>query len=262
MPKSAKTEFRRTNPVSDPHPLKGIRDRGIKPLSALFGNNHRLYSVVFSNGTNRYLKIYRRLFKTFGPQRWWPADSAFEVMVGAILTQNTNWTGAARALRNLKRAGLLIPRKMLLHRRSLPSLIRTAGYYNLKTERLVNFLKYYVGRYGGRICGFRSVPTQRIRRELLAVKGIGPETADSILLYALQRPVFVVDTYTRRVFTRHHIFSEGLNDNDIRRLFENNLPRGPRIYNEYHALIVRLGKEYCKKNEPLCADCPLRDVYN
>lgn len=183
-------------------------------------------------------------------------------MVGAILTQNTSWTGADQAVRKIAGAKLLSPRKMLANRRRLPLLIRTAGYYNLKTERLVKFLKYYVGRYGGRHRNFQSVPTLRIRRELLAIKGIGPETADSILLYALKRLVFVVDAYTRRVFSRHHLFPENLAYNDIRRLFETNLPRRRRIYNEYHALIVRLGKDYCKKNEPHCAACPLRDLYD
>jgi len=183
-------------------------------------------------------------------------------MVGAILTQNTSWTGADRAVRNITNAALLSPRKMLTNRRRLPLLIRAAGYYHLKTERLVNFLKYYIGIYDGQDRNFQSVPTLRIRRELLAVKGIGPETADSILLYALKRSVFVVDAYTRRIFTRHHLFSEDLTYNDIRRLFETNLPRRPRIYNEYHALIVRLGKDFCKKNEPLCAACPLRDLFD
>jgi endonuclease-3 related protein len=225
-------------------------------------DQNRLKSAVFSNGTNPFLKIFRRLFKSFGPQKWWPADSPFEVMVGAILTQNTSWIGADRAVRNILKAALLSPRKMLANRRRLPFLIRAAGYYNMKTERLVNFLKYYIGIYGGQDRNFQSVPTIRIRRELLAVKGIGPETADSILLYALKRPVFVVDAYTRRIFTRHHLFSEDLTYNDIRRLFETNLPRRPRVYNEYHALIVRLGKDFCKKNEPLCAACPLRDLFD
>jgi endonuclease-3 related protein len=225
-------------------------------------DQNKLKSAGFSSGTNPYTKIYRRLFKAFGPQKWWPADSPFEVMVGAILTQNTGWAGASRAVRNILNADLLSPRKMLANRSRIPRLIRTAGYYNLKTERLVYFLKFFIGVYGGRIRNFQSVPTQRIRQELLAVKGIGPETADSILLYALRRPVFVVDAYTRRIFTRHHLISDDLTYDDIRRLFETNLPRRPGIYNEYHALIVRLGKDFCKKNEPLCAACPLRDLYD
>jgi len=181
-------------------------------------------------------------------------------MIGSILTQNTSWQGASRAIRKIKDAGLLSPRRMLRSRRRLPSLIRTAGYFRLKTRRLVNFLEYYLGHYNGQEKNFRSVPTRRIRRELLGVKGIGPETADSILLYALNRPVFVIDAYTRRIFTRHRIFSNDLEYEDIRRHFESNLGKKPRIFNEYHALIVRLGKEYCRKNEPLCAACPLRDL--
>jgi endonuclease-3 related protein len=206
--------------------------------------------------------IYHRLYAAFGPQHWWPADSAFEVMIGSILTQNTSWTGAARAVKKIMDQDLLSPGKMRQNSRRLPSLIRTAGYYRLKTRRLVNFLDYYLGHYHGQVDNFRSVPTRRIRRELLKVNGVGQETADSILLYALKRPVFVVDAYTRRIFNRHHIFPKDLDYEDIRRLFENNLEKRPKVFNEYHALIVRLGKEYCKKNEPLCAACPLRDLYH
>jgi endonuclease-3 related protein len=211
---------------------------------------------------NKFWQIFRILFQTFGPQHWWPAESAFEVMVGAILTQNTNWVNVDRALRNLKQTGLLRPRALLANRRKLPALIRPAGYYNLKTQRLVNFLEYFIRKYRGDKRNYRGVPTRRLRDELLDIPGIGPETGDSILLYALGRPVFVVDSYTRRIFIRHRFFPARLSYEGIRHCFESNLPRRPRIYNEYHALIVRLGKEYCKKNEPLCAACPIRDIYH
>jgi len=215
-----------------------------------------------SAGRGLFLKMYERLFNNFGPQHWWPGDTPFEIMVGAILTQNTNWQNVERAINNIKKAGLLDPKKLLANKKRIPSLIRPSGFYQLKTKRLIEFLRYFVERYDGEIKNFDDKDTKSLRDELLSIKGIGPETADSILLYALNRPVFVVDAYTRRFLLRHRLIGDDADYHKIQRLFEENLPRDTRLYNEYHALIVRLGKEYCKKNEPLCDICPLYNLFN
>jgi endonuclease-3 related protein len=206
------------------------------------------------------LKIYKRLYESLGSQYWWPGDTLFEVMVGAILTQNTNWRNVSAAIDNVKRAQLLDPKKMLKHRRKIQNLIKPSGFYKLKSKRLNAFLEYFVNNYKGKVENMKKRKTEVLRTELLRLPGIGFETADSMLLYALSRPVFVVDAYTRRIFSRHHIFKYELAYDDIRNIFEKNLPRRVRIYNEYHALLVKIGKEYCKKNEPLCSTCPLNNI--
>jgi endonuclease-3 related protein len=207
-----------------------------------------------------FLKIYKILYNSYGPQYWWPGDTHFEVMVGAILTQNTNWRNVCKAIDNIKKAGLLEPKKLLRHRRMLPRLIRPSGFYKVKSKRLIEFLNYYIKCYGGTIRKLKVQKTEVLREELLDIPGIGYETADSILLYALSRPVFVVDTYTRRIFSRHNIFDYDLPYDEIRLIFETNLPMDVKVYNEYHALLVKLGKDYCKKKEPLCCTCPIRDI--
>lgn len=206
------------------------------------------------------LKIYRVLYRTFGPQYWWPGDTPFEVMVGAILAQNTNWRNVARAIDNIKRAHLLAPQRLLKKRTLIPELIKPSGFYKIKSRRLITFLEYFVKNYNGDVTKLKKKKSTVLRRELLKIKGIGYETADSILLYALSKPVFVVDAYTRRIFSRHKFFEYDLPYDEIRNAFERNLPRSLKIYNEYHALLVKLGKEYCRKNEPLCNSCPLRSV--
>jgi len=215
-----------------------------------------------SAGNELLLKMYKQLFDKFGPQHWWPGETPFEIMVGAILTQNTNWQNVEKAINNIKKAGLLDPKKMLVYKKKIPYLIRPSGFYQLKTKRLIEFLRYFVERYDGEIKNFELKDTKSLRDELLSIKGIGPETADSILLYALNRPVFVVDAYTRRFLFRHKLIDDDADYDEIQRLFEENLPRNTRLYNEYHALIVKLGKEYCKKNEPLCDICPLYNLFN
>lgn len=183
-------------------------------------------------------------------------------MVGAILTQNTNWQNVKRAIENIKKAKLLNPKALLKNQKLIPELIKPSGFYKLKSKRLIEFLKYYVKYYDGNEKRFKTKKTGQIRKELLSIHGVGYETADSILLYALYRPVFVVDAYTQRVFSRHKFFDHKLRHEEIRILFENNLPKETQLYNEYHALIVNLGKNYCKKNEPLCNICPLRNIFN
>lgn len=211
-----------------------------------------------TNSSNiAFLKIYKKLYNTFGPQHWWPGDSPFEVMIGAILTQNTNWQNASRAIENIRTAGLLQPKKLLREYRRLPNLIKTSGFYRTKSRYLRAFLEYYVAEYDGKAERMSEKETQLIRHELLCITGIGPETADAILLYALGKRTFVVDSYTRRILSRHGIVAEDVSYEALQEKLMNNLPKNARLYNEYHALLVRVGKEYCRKNEPLCATCPL-----
>ena len=206
------------------------------------------------------LGVYKRLYNFFGPQRWWPAGTRFEVIVGAILTQNTSWANVKKAVHNLKKAGALSFRSLEdMPGRRLARLIRPSGYYNIKARRLKNFIDYLSSSYGGSIKAASGRDTGILRKELLSVNGVGPETCDSILLYAMEKPVFVVDAYTRRIFSRHGLIKSGADYREIQRLFEDCLPQDVRMFNEYHALIVRLGKEMCKK-VPLCKKCPLKDV--
>ncbi len=204
------------------------------------------------------MTVYRRLLRAFGPQGWWPGETPFEIAVGAVLTQNTNWSNVERAIANLRAAGALSPRRMAgLPPRRLASLIRPAGYYNVKADRLRHFLDYLRRSHGLSMKRFLGTPQDRLRRELLGVKGIGPETADSILLYAAGHPVFVVDAYTRRIFSRHGFIPPEASYEDIQTFFTGRIPREAPLYNEFHALIVRLGKDYCRPRAPRCDSCPL-----
>jgi len=203
--------------------------------------------------------IYHRLFAHFGPQRWWPGDTPFEVMVGAVLTQNTNWQNVEKAIANLKNDGLLAFGAMeSLPRAKLAERIRPCGYYNIKSERLANLLAAIREDADGDLERFFAQDTATLREKLLAVKGIGPETADSILLYAARKPIFVVDAYTHRLLARHEMIDPDEADyHAIQEMFMDALPLDERLFNEYHALIVRVGKEFCKKKRPLCGQCPL-----
>jgi len=209
--------------------------------------------------SKRLQEIYRKLHSCFGPQHWWPGQTPFEVMVGAILTQNTSWQNVERAITNIKKAGTMDAKKLycLPHRR-LAKLLRPAGYFNIKAKRLKNFLKFYLDNYGADARKMRAVNTGILRDQLLSVNGVGEETADSILLYALNKPVFVVDAYTKRFSSRHGLIPEESDYQTVQRFFTQNLPPKAKLFNEYHALIVRLGKEYCLKSKPKCAACPLK----
>jgi len=235
---------------------------------------------------------YYTLFQAWGPQHWWPARTRFEVIVGAYLTQNTSWTNVERALRRLRSAGLLnvqAMRKVSLAK--LESQIRSAGYFRQKARRLKKFVAFLDDHYGGSLARMFAQPTARLRQELLALNGVGPETADSILLYAGQHPVFVVDAYTRRLLGRHGILPENATYEVVRNLCEgalgrvaapDSLPplkigkqqllvshhpspmslakRAPvtQAYNDMHGLIVQIGKQYCLKSRPHCEQCPLQ----
>jgi endonuclease-3 related protein len=179
-------------------------------------------------------------------------------MVGAILTQNTNWANVEKAIANLKEAGVLSLAAMSeLSKPELAELIRPAGYYNIKADRLRNFFEFLNGEWGGDLDGFLDRSTENLRDNLLSVKGIGPETADSMILYAAGKPIFVVDAYTHRILTRHNIIDDSHDYHQIQELFLDNLEGDVALYNEYHALIVYCGKEFCKKSRPACAECPV-----
>lgn len=206
----------------------------------------------------RLLDIYKRLYAYFGPQHWWPAKTPFEVMVGAILTQNTNWANVERAITNLRDAGQLSFAKMSqLPTGLLAEYIRPAGYYNIKAARLQNLLQLIRDQYDGDESILLAEPVQRLREQLLSVKGIGQETADSIVLYAAAYPVFVVDAYTHRILVRHSIIDQEYDYLQIQELFMENFESDASLFNEYHALLVKVGKEFCKKSRPQCASCPL-----
>ena len=209
----------------------------------------------------RLLLIYNRLFARFGPQRWWPAETACEMIVGAVLTQNTAWRNVEKAIANLRARNLLD--LFALHRvadADLAAAIRPSGFFNLKTRRLKALVGWIVRRYGGLIERMFSEETEALREELLAVEGIGPETADSILLYAGRRPIFVIDAYTRRIFLRHGFINEADDASAIQDIFMKHLPHDAALFNEYHALIVRTAKEHCKKRDPDCDACPLSSL--
>ncbi|MGX9726492.1 MAG: endonuclease III domain-containing protein [Candidatus Electronema sp. VV] len=200
--------------------------------------------------------IYARLLAHFGPQHWWPGDSPFEIMVGAVLTQNTNWQNVEKAIANLKAAGRLDPAQLAaLPPEELAEVIRPAGYHNLKAARLKNLLALIEEQGGVEV--LLAQPTATLRELLLRVKGVGPETADSIVLYAAGRPVFVVDAYTHRIFSRHGLISEDCDYFQMQELFMYHLEEDAALFNEYHAFIVRVGKEFCRKSKPNCEGCPL-----
>ncbi len=204
------------------------------------------------------LRYYRRLYRHFGRQQWWPARTRFEVILGALLTQNTAWVNVKKALGNLRRAGVLTPKKLArVPRPRLTRYLRPSGYFRQKTRYLGEFLQHLQKHYQGSVARLLRQPADRLRPELLSLQGIGPETADSILLYAAGRPVFVIDAYTRRVLARHRLAGEKASYDELQDLFHRNLPRDARLFNEYHALLVTVGKEYCHRARPDCAACPL-----
>lgn len=208
--------------------------------------------------TARLLReAYQRMHEHFGSLGWWPAKTPFEVIVGAILTQNTAWKNVEKAIANLRLARSLTPRKLdALPFRRLARLLRPAGYFRVKARRLKNFLTFFLDEFDGDIRKMRRKNLQRLREKLLGVSGIGPETADSILLYALEKPVFVVDAYTRRILCRHYLCKEDTSYEELQKLFMEHLPKSIPIYNEYHAELVNIGKDFCRK-VPRCETCPL-----
>lgn len=202
---------------------------------------------------------YDALFRSHGPQHWWPGRTRFEVIVGAILTQNTSWTNVEQAIAALRREKLLSAAAIeRVSPERLTELIRSSGYFRQKARKLKEFVRFLSENYGGSLNKMFAAPTLLLREQLLGVHGIGPETADSILLYAGGHKVFVVDAYTRRILERHGLVHEKASYEEIRELFERSLPPDAIVYNEYHALIVYTGKHFCQKQQPDCERCPLQ----
>ncbi len=202
--------------------------------------------------------IFEVLMRSFGPQNWWPARTRLEMIIGAILTQNASWSNVEKAIRNLRRANML--RLEALTRAEagkLAELIRPSGYYNIKAGRIRNFLVYLKQRHNGSLNRMFAWDWPRLRQELLEVNGLGEETVDSILLYAGNKPVFVIDAYTRRVLTRHGLIRGKEPYSALQELFTRSLPADPEIFNEYHALLVKLAKDFCRSRNPICCECPL-----
>lgn len=210
--------------------------------------------------TASLIDIYDRLFAAYGQQHWWPGDSAFEVIAGAILTQSAAWANVEQALENLKAAGALTPEGIAaLSKEELARLVRPSGYYNAKARKLKAFVALLEQDYDGDLDAMLASPADDLREALLRTHGVGPETADSILLYAAGRPVFVIDAYTRRTFSRLGFAPERDTYDGWQRLFAESVRAGAPLFNEYHALIVRHGKEVCRKR-PLCSRCPLASI--
>ena len=211
---------------------------------------------------NILLKIYSSLYDYFGPLNWWPGATPFEVMVGAILTQNTSWSNVEKAINNLKKENLLEPRKLYrINQEELAQLIKPSGYYNVKARRLKNFINLFINDFEGSTEKMFSGDGRKLRKKLLNVNGIGPETADSILLYAGRKPFFVVDAYTKRIFSRHKLISKDSTYYEIQEFFIKNLDKDVKLFNEFHAQIVMLGKTICTSRNPDCAKCPLTSVW-
>lgn len=204
---------------------------------------------------DKLLKIYQRLLAHYGPQRWWPADSPFEVIVGAILTQSAAWGNVEKAITNLKKADALNPAALRrLSTDDLAKLIHSSGYYNAKAQKLKAFVQVLGEEYGDDLVALFSLDMPQLREKLLSIYGIGEETADSIILYAADKPIFVIDAYTRRILRRLGLGPEGVDYAAFQKFFMENLPHQVCLFNEYHALLVHLGKEVCKK-KPLCPCC-------
>ncbi len=204
------------------------------------------------------VQVYKKLLKQHGHQHWWPAETPFEVMVGAILVQNTAWTNVERAIARLESQSCLTPQAIL--DAPLPQLaewLKPSGYFNIKAQRLHHYCQWYVG--AGEFSRLSCIDTDTLRKQLLAVNGIGPETADDILLYAFERPVFVIDAYTRRIFSRLKLLESDAGYEVLRHQFETGLQTDSAVFNEYHALIVRHAKDVCKKR-PDCSCCCLARI--
>ncbi|MFC1479852.1 endonuclease III domain-containing protein [Candidatus Omnitrophota bacterium] len=210
---------------------------------------------------NKIKKTYDLLEGYFGDLGWWPAESDFEVIVGAVLTQNTAWSNVTKAINELKGRDLLDPAKIeRIDLERLARAIRSAGYYRVKARRLKEISRFVMAECGGKLSRLKRKDIRKLREKLLAVNGVGPETADSILIYALGKPVFVVDAYTKRIFSRHGLTNEKASYEEVQSLTHRYLPSDGKVYNQFHALLVETGKRFCKKREGLCGGCPLKGL--
>ena len=203
-------------------------------------------------------QFYAALTERFGPQHWWPARTRLEIILGAILTQNTAWRNAARAIKSLRAAGLLKWREL---RKASPAeledAVRPAGFYRRKAKAIRNFLDWLERVHGGSLHKAFAIPPGELRRQLLEIKGLGPETADAILLYAGRRPFFVADAYTRRILSRHGLLPDRSSYDEAQRFLHEHLPQDQSLFNDFHALLVVTGKEHCRRRAPKCDGCPL-----
>lgn len=205
-------------------------------------------------------KIYEILLEYFGPQGWWHADSKFEVCVGIILVQRTTWHNAAKVIGNLRQENLITTTKITkINLRKLERILRPAGFYRQKAKYLKVFSRYCIEKYRGELNSWFAKPLEELRRELLQITGIGPETADSILLYAAEKPVFVIDVYTERILERIGVVNKNAELSEIKKLIEKEIPPDLKTYKELRALFVELGKKFCK-TKPQCNSCPLESV--
>jgi endonuclease-3 related protein len=211
--------------------------------------------------TGELLRYYEAMSRALGPMHWWPAETPFEVIVGAILTQNTGWGNVERAIANLRAPGMLTPSALLQVRTArLAALVKPSGYFRQKAKKLKAFVRFLQEEFQGSLERMFETPTLELREKLLAVHGIGPETADSILLYAGNHAIFVVDAYTHRILGRHGITDGKPAYETVRAMIEASIPRTPELFNEFHALIVNTGKNWCRKSAPRCVECPLRSL--
>ena len=207
----------------------------------------------------RLKQMFSLLENHYGVTHWWPGDTPFEIAIGAILTQNTAWTNVEKAIVNLKRERLLSPTRMLATPvESLEAAVRPSGYYRQKSKRLRTFCEHLITNYRGSIKRMAAQPLDALRLELLSLNGIGPETADDILLYACEKPVFVVDSYTRRILSRHNLVPEDIGYDALQAIFHDNLEADVTLFKEFHGLIVYTGKDFCRRS-PRCEACPLRN---
>ncbi len=206
------------------------------------------------------ISMYHKLYDNLGPSHWWPGESILEICIGAILTQNTNWQNVEKAISNLKKEKLLDANALYnLSTDTLAFLIKPAGYYNIKTKRIKNFLHFLKSEVNLEIEKLKEYELSILRKKLLSINGIGPETADSMLLYAFEKPIFVVDAYTARIFSRHKLIPEEITYEELQTFSHAYLPQDLMVYKEFHALLVRTGKIWCRKKTPLCKKCPLAD---
>lgn len=208
----------------------------------------------------RLTDIFQALLDHFGPQHWWPGDSELEIIVGAVLTQNTNWSNVEKAIANLRSANAIDVHTLAdMAPASLAEYIRPAGYFRVKAKRLQNLMRYIVDRFDGDLSRMFELSTWSLREELLAVNGVGRETADSILLYAAGKTIFVVDAYTYRILVRHSLVEPEADYETLQEFFHGYLDDDAAMFNEFHALLVATGKNYCRPRNPKCDHCPLRD---
>jgi endonuclease-3 related protein len=221
--------------------------------------NDMLHYFPVKNTQQRLLNIFNTLLNSFGKRNWWPGETELEIIVGAVLTQNTSWKNVEKAINNLKRHNALdIHTLYKMDRETLASIIKPSGFYNIKSSRLKNLLNVIYNDYSSNILNLNKLDMWDAREKLLKINGIGKETADSIILYALNKPVFVIDVYTKRFLKNHRLYDGGNDYNTLQRFFMKNLPNDTYLFNEFHALIVYLCQNFCKK-VPLCSKCPLKE---